>query len=55
MEIRKNEDSRKRTGFDLGNSLDGRAFLDGHYLEAIRSREENQESFVSHRHNLGKD
>jgi hypothetical protein len=45
MEIREKEDSGKRTGFDLGNCLDGRAiYLDGHYLGAIRSREEIQES-----------
>lgn len=44
MKIRRNEDSRKKTGFALENRLDNRAiYLDGHYLEAIRSQEENQE------------
>lgn len=54
--IRKSEDSRKKIGFGLENCLDNRAmYLEGHYLRAIRSQEENQESIVSHWGDSGQD
>lgn len=54
--IRKSEDSRKKIGFGLENCLNNRAiYLEGHYLRAIRSQEENQESIVSHWGDSGQD